>query len=129
MEPHRVVWPPPCSLPTLRSTCAVCISSDYFLFQSSQGEGTEGARPGPEELTNVGVQEPLGERFCNLTLGPMHRYSRPGCLPSSSWGASGWQQAEPMARAQPASMPAHRVASPGLHSSSGNEDVGDSRQV
>lgn len=66
----------------------MCISCDSFPFESSQGEGTEGARLGPEELTNVGVQEPLGERFCNLTLGPKHRCPRPGRLSSPSRGAS-----------------------------------------
>lgn len=37
--------------------------------------------------------------------------------------------AEPTTRAPPAAHAHHLVASPGLHSFSGNEDVGDSRQV
>lgn len=68
-----------------------------------------------------------GERFYNLTMGPNIGTRDPDICPAPAGSLR--VTAEPMARAPPAAHARRLVASPGLHSFSGNEDVGDSRQV
>lgn len=96
----------------------------------------------PEKSLSTGGMSAasMGKSFCNPNLGLVHRDARPVRLSvqprpgglrvaAESLKTNRLHLCLRLARPHQPPMPARLLASPGVHSFAGNEDVGDPRQV
>lgn len=147
-ESPPIAWLLPAApLPALGPTHAAWVSGDSFLTEFAQGpRACKRDGLGPEgRLSSGAIPAVSVGKGLSAVSGPHHRSWRPGVCPAPAQGGWGvvsgcWQSPRRLnrlhlrhdpARPGPASHACRPAGSPHLplHSFSGNEDVGDSRQV
>lgn len=108
----------------------------------TRARGLSRATLDPEKSLSTGGMSAasVGKSFCNPNLGLVHGDARPGRpsvqprlgglrVAAESLKTNRLQLCHHLAQPRQPPMPARLLASPGVHSFAGNEDVGDPRQV